>query len=138
MWVVLLWLHPPAVFNSQSGLHLAFGNSSNLVQVFLPKYWYLRQFLLMNLCYSSKWQFSDFACLSKLGSSSCLCSSLSHGCKNCCYFSLFSFILVRMKWRLLTSLHLKLKTNYHHFILRNGQMFLFAMINEYSHLSKDS
>lgn len=122
MWGVLLWLHPPDVFNPPSGLHLASSNSSNTVQVFLPKYWYLRQFLLMNLCYSRKWQFSVFACLSKLGGSSFLCSSLSHGGKKSYWcFSLFSFILARMKWSLLT-FHLKLKTSNYYFILRNGQM----------------
>ena len=102
------WLGPPEDFNSQSCLHGASSTWSITVQVFLAQVWFRQWFPLRSLC-SGKLT-SLFACLSNLRHCGLPCSYLSYGSeKSCQFFSLFSFLLVRVKSWFPSSLHAELK-----------------------------
>ena len=102
----------PEVFNSRAWPHWASDNLSIAVQVFLPWHWFPQSCALVSLC-SSKQRLPVFAGLSLQSWSRwfALHPLISYESKKSCgFFSLLSFLLVRVEWRLPSSLHVEQET----------------------------
>lgn len=96
------WLDPSGAFHSQTCSCWSSINSTIAVEIFPPQHW----FLFLSFCFD-KSRLAMFTCVSRLGDSSlpCVFPSLMNPRKGVHFFSLFSFVIVRMEWQLPNPLH---------------------------------